>query len=267
MREEAMLELYHSINSVCAQKIRLVLVEKGLSSTEHLMKLNGDQFDPAYLKLNPNGVVPTLIHDGKAITESSVILYYLDEVFPNPPLMPADPLARTKVRLFNKLIDEYVHNSCMILTFATAFRPPLLRIPEAQRNAEFAKSPIKKRAEYKTDVVTHGLQSVYVAEALAHHRKLLAWIDEAVQKGAYLAGDSYSLAEAAVIPYMLRLELLRLSGLWADYPGVATWWARMRERPSTKSAIIERMTDKDWAPFRDLAPDPWPQVQGLLQAA
>jgi ganglioside-induced differentiation-associated protein 1 len=70
MREEVVLELYHSINSVCAQKIRLALVEKGLSSTEHLMKLNGDQFDPAYLKLNPNGVVPILIHDGKAITES-----------------------------------------------------------------------------------------------------------------------------------------------------------------------------------------------------
>ena len=231
------------------------------------MKLNGDQFDPACLKLNPNGVVPTLIHDGTAITGSSVILYYLDEVFPSPTLMPTDPVARAKVRQFNKLIDEYVHNSCMILTFATAFRPPLLRIPEAQRNAEFARSPIKKRVEYKTDVVAHGLQSIYVAEAVAHHRKLLAWIDEAMQRGPYLAGDGYSLAEAAVIPYLLRLELLRLSRLWDDYPGVATWWARMRERASTKSAIIERMTDKDSAPFRDLAPDPWPQVQGLLHAA
>jgi len=160
------LELYHSINSVCAQKIRLALVEKGLSCTEHLMKLNGDQFDPAYLKLNPNGVVPTLLHDGTAITESSVILYYLDEVFPSPTLMPTDPVARAKVRQFNKLIDEYVHNSCMILTFATAFRPPLLRIPEAQRNAEFARSPIKKRVEYKADAVAHGLQSIYVAEAV-----------------------------------------------------------------------------------------------------
>ena len=88
-----------------------------------------------------------------------------------------------------------------------------------------------------------------------------------MQRGPYLAGDSYSLAEAAVIPYILCLELLRLSRLWDDYPGVATWWTRVRERPSTKSTIIERMTDKDWAPFRDLAPDPWPQVQGLMQAA
>ena len=262
-----MLELYHSINSVCAQKIRLALNEKKLPCSEHLMKLNGDQFDPAYLKLNPNGVVPTLIHDGQAITESAVILYYLDEVFPDPSLMPKAPIARAKVRQFNKLIDEYMHNSCMILTFATAFRPALLRIPEAQRNAEFAKSPIKKRAEYKTDVVTHGLQSIYVAEALAHHKKLLAWIDDAMTSGPYLAGDAYSLAEAAVIPYVLRLELLRLDPLWDKYPGVARWWKRLRARPSTKEAILDRMTDSDWAPFKNLAPDPWPQVQGLLQAA
>jgi glutathione S-transferase len=262
-----MLELYHSINSVCAQKIRLALNEKKLACTEHLMKLNGDQFDAGYLKLNPNGVVPTLIHDGNVVTESAVILYYLDEVFPDPPLMPRTPMARAKVRQFNKLIDEYVHNSCMILTFATAFRTALLHIPEAQRNAEFAKSPLKKRAEYKTDVVTNGLKSVYVAEALAHHKKLLAWIDEAMGSGSYLAGDAYSNAEAAVIPYVLRLELLRLTPLWDKYPGVAKWWERMRARPSTREAILDRMTDADAAPFKNLSPDPWPQVQGLLQAA
>ena len=118
-----MLELYHSINSVCAQKVRIALAEKELLYKEHLMTLGGDQFDPAYMKLNPNAVVPTLLHDGQLIIESSVILYYLEEAFPERPLMPVAPLARAKARLFNKLIDEYGHNSCTILTFATAFRP------------------------------------------------------------------------------------------------------------------------------------------------
>ena len=91
-----MLELYHSINSVCAQKVRLALTEKKLEAKEHLMTLRGDQFDPAYMKLNPNAVVPTLVHDGDPITESSVILYYLDETFPQRPLMPASPLAASR---------------------------------------------------------------------------------------------------------------------------------------------------------------------------
>ncbi|MFZ0607207.1 MAG: glutathione S-transferase family protein, partial [Xanthobacteraceae bacterium] len=121
-----MLELYHNINSVCAQKVRIALKEKGQQVTEHLLTLQGDQNDPAYMRLNPNGVVPTLVHDGNAITESSLILYYIDDVFPTPPLMPKAPAARHRVRLYNKLIDEYMHNACTILTFATAFRPRFL---------------------------------------------------------------------------------------------------------------------------------------------
>src|SRR5665213_1826255 len=134
-----MLELYHSVNSVCAQKVRIALAEKGLDYTEHLMTLACDQFDPAYMKLNPNAVVPTLIHDGYPIVESSVILYYLDEAFPEPPLMPRDLKARAKVRLYNKLVDEYIHNSCMILSFATSFRGRLLKMSPEEREAEFAK--------------------------------------------------------------------------------------------------------------------------------
>ena len=136
-----MLELYHSINSVCAQKIRIALLEKGLQAKEHLMTLRGDQFDPAYMKLNPNAVVPTLIHDGNVIVESSIILYYLEDAFPEKPLMPQAPVDRVKARMFNKLIDEYVHNSCTILTFATAFRPGLLKMTPEEREAGFAKAP------------------------------------------------------------------------------------------------------------------------------
>jgi glutathione S-transferase len=122
------LELYHSINSVCAQKVRIALVEKHQQAKDHIMTLRGDQYEPAYLKLNPNAVVPTLVHDGVPITESVLILYYLDEAFPEPPLMPKEARARHRVRMYNKLIDEYVHNSCTILTFATAFRPAFLKM-------------------------------------------------------------------------------------------------------------------------------------------
>ena len=85
------IELYHTINSVCAQKVRIQLEEKGLPWTSKLMTLRGDQFSPDYLKLNPNGVVPTLVHDGEPVIESSVILYYLEDCFPSPCLMPQEP--------------------------------------------------------------------------------------------------------------------------------------------------------------------------------
>src|SRR5215469_13605782 len=262
-----MLELYHSINSVCAQKVRVALHEKGLASTEHEMTLQGDQFDAAYLKLNPNGVVPTLVHDGRPVVESAVILYYLDEAFPEKPLMPKDPHDRATVRLFNKLIDEYVHTACMTLSFATAFRARMAKMSEAAREAEFAKAPNQKRSDIKRDVTAHGLQSHYVADAIVQHERLLSAMEHAVQHGSYLAGNHYSLADIGVMPYILRLELVKLDRMWDKRPSVASWWERVRARQSTQETILKRMSDKDWAPFKVIEPDPWPEVKKLLHAA
>lgn len=259
-----MLELYHSVNSVCAQKVRVALAEKNLEYREHLMTLRGDQFDPGYMKLNPNGVVPTLVHDGRVVIESSVILYYLDEAFPTPPLMPRDPLERAKVRIVNKLVDEYVHNSCTILTFATAFRPWFAGLTGEQIEQRLAKSPSKKRTEYKRDVALHGLDSKFAREALEHHEKLLQLVD--ASGGGWLAGAEFSLADIAVIPYVLRLDLLRLSRLWDKRPGVASWYKRAMARAPVKKEILDRMTPEDHAPFKNLEaqPDPWPKVSAIL---
>ena len=111
------------------------------------------------------------MHDGNPIIESSLILYYLDEAFPTPALMPKEPKLRHRVRMFNKLIDEYLHNSCMILTFATAFRPNFLKLPREAWLAEVNKSPLKRRAEYKRSVIEHGLDSEFVIDAINQHKK------------------------------------------------------------------------------------------------
>jgi glutathione S-transferase len=256
-----MLELYHSVNSVCAQKVRIVLAEKGLDYKEHLMTLRGDQFDAQYMRLNPNAVVPTLVHDGRPVIESSVILYYLDEAFPEPALMPRDPHRRAAVRQFNKLVDEYVHNSCTILTFATAFRPWFAGLTGEQIEQRLARSPSKQRTEYKRDVALLGLDSRYVKDAVGHHEKLLKTMDAALQEGAWLAGGHFSLADAAVIPYILRLDLLRLSNLWKGLPSIEAWYQRMRARPSVRKELLERMRPEDKAPFEKIAPDPWPKIE------
>ena len=116
-------------------------------------------------------------------------------------------------------------------------------------------------------MIEHGLDSEFLIDAVAQHKKLLSWMTDSLKESPYLAGASFSNAVAAVIPYILRLELLKLSGMWANAPTIADWWARMRERPSVKAAIFDRMEEKDWAPFKNLAPDPWPKVQALLEAA
>ena len=84
-----MLTLYTFHNSICTQKVFMTLAEKDLSYDEHLINLfAAEQYDPEYLKLNPKGVVPTLVHDGRAIPESSLICEYVDELWPDTAAYP-----------------------------------------------------------------------------------------------------------------------------------------------------------------------------------
>ena len=102
-----MIELHHFGFSTCSQKVRLVLAEKNLDFVSHEVNLiAGAQHDPAYVKLNPKHVVPTLVHDGQVIVESSLIIAYLDDAFPDPPLRPADALGRHRVAHWIKRVDD-----------------------------------------------------------------------------------------------------------------------------------------------------------------
>ncbi len=261
-----MLTLYHGRTSVCSVKARLALAEKGVAFESRLMTLRGDQFDPGYMKLNPNAVVPTLIHDGKVIIESSVIMHYVDEAFPGGGLMPSDPLARAQARMTMKLMDEHVHIACMTVTFATANRAHLARLSPQEMEAELAKAPDPRRSEIKRQVVAHGLDAPLVLEALRHQEKLLDTIESAMQEGPYLAGPSWSLADAAATPYVWRLDKLKLSRMWERRPGVAQWYERIRARPSFKTAVEEWVTPADHERYAR-EPDPWPKVSALLRAA
>jgi glutathione S-transferase len=166
-----MLTLYHGRTSVCSIKARLALAEKGVAFESRLMTLRGDQFEPGYMKLNPNAVVPTLVHDGRVVIESTVIMHYVDEAFGGAALMPSDPLARAQARMTEKLMDEHVHVSCMTITFATANRASLAKLAPREMEEELAKAPDPARSEIKRQVVTYGLDAAPVAQALRQQEK------------------------------------------------------------------------------------------------
>src|SRR2546422_10788278 len=93
--------LYDSHGSPCARRVRAVLLEKGLAWATRLVDLTRmEQKRPGYLALNPNGVVPTLVHGDRVLYESNVITEYLDDVFPDPPLYPHDPWARAQAKIW-----------------------------------------------------------------------------------------------------------------------------------------------------------------------
>ena len=124
-----MLTLYDGTTSVCAIKVRLALLEKGIAFDSHNIDLRaGEQFDPGYLKLNPNAVVPTLVDSDDVVIESSVILQYLEDTRPDPSLLPDGALDRAQMRIWMKRVDDAIHPSIGNLTHATAYRPAFLTL-------------------------------------------------------------------------------------------------------------------------------------------
>jgi glutathione S-transferase len=127
--------------------VRLCLEEKGLEYESHALDLaKMEQHAPEYLKINPNGVIPTLVHDGRALYESGTICEYLDEVFPQPPLRPADAWGRAEMRNWIRYADERILNLVIF-----NWRHDLQKVAEKWSDEELAerlkKIPSRERRE------------------------------------------------------------------------------------------------------------------------
>jgi maleylpyruvate isomerase len=117
-----MLRLHSYFRSSAAYRCRIALGLKGLTHDTayvHLLKDGGQHTSPAYRALNPQALVPTLEHNGRVITQSLAIIEYLDEVFPDPPLLPRTPEERARVRAFALAIACDIHplNNLRVLNY------------------------------------------------------------------------------------------------------------------------------------------------------
>jgi glutathione S-transferase len=263
-----MLYLYHGRTSVCSVKARLALYEKGLEFDGETLDLQrGDQHRPDYARLNPNHVVPTLVHDGRVIIESTLICEYLDEAFATPPLMPADPYQRAVARLWMKKIDDWLHPACSTITFAIAFRPMLLKKSKEELEARFRAMPDPAYAERQRLSIEQGLDAPHVKPALRRHDQYVGEMEETLGRSPYLAGEAYSLADLAATPYVYRAQALGLERLWSGTrPRVEAWWDKIRARPSTAQAIAGWETDADRQRYKAGGEGIWAKVQSLLAA-
>ena len=102
-----MITLYQYWDSFCSFKVRLCLEEKGLDwNSKNINLMRFENLSPDYLTVNPKGLVPTLVHNGNGITESSIINEYLDGCFPEISLRPADELALARMRYWVGIEEE-----------------------------------------------------------------------------------------------------------------------------------------------------------------
>lgn len=234
-----MLELYHAEPASNSLKVLLCLKEKGVDFTSHLVNIQAfEQHEPAFLEINPDGQVPVLVHDGTIITESTVINEYLDQVFPSPPLRPADPLECARMRIFTKYVDEYFRPALSQIGWQLMIHTITDKLSREDFAAKLARIPREEKREKWRIAAAQG----YTAEQMAAWRRTLAEgigkMEAALGKGVWLAGPHYSLADISCFAMAAHMP-----GRFADIlsetasPRVMDWHRRMRTRPAVAAAL------------------------------
>lgn len=238
------LELLNNPYSTCSQKVRLTLHEKGIPFTDTRLDFRKkDHLRPAYLKLNPNGVVPTLVHDGRPVIDSSVIMEYLDEQFPDHPLTPTDSYERARMRAWLRYIEEVPTAAIRVPSFNRVFVRHSRDLTEADRADNAAIRPLRKH--FYQRMGRDGFDEAEYNASLDRLRQTLERMDAALVENDWLLGDDLTLADYCVVPTIDRMVDLGLGHLWPDLPNVTRWWAAIQARPAFRKTYPEgaRLSD------------------------
>ncbi len=243
-----MLEVYYYEDSICAEKVLITLAEKGVDDwvRHHIHLFKREQFAPEYLKINPKAQVPSIVHDGKIIRESSIICDYLDDLYPQPALKPAGLAERAEMREWVKEVDEFAFEAVASLSFTAVFRDRLLAMSDEDRAAYWAGQTLLDRTLRQQSCVGEGINSPYAIRALVAWERIFGKIEKTLGDGrSWLMGDLFSLAEINFAPLIARVGSMEILGIWLESrPETEAWWDRIRARPSFSEANVGAPADE-----------------------
>ena len=235
-----MLILHHGWRSSASRRVRLCLEEKGLSYESHVVDMTKlEHHSPEYLKINPLGVIPTLIHDGRPLHESGTICEYLDESFPDPPLRPTTPYERGEMRNWIRHIDGLIGN---LIIFN--WRHHLAKVAEKWTDEELAEKMRSIPSKERQEAWLRAARKPYTEEERAAARfrlvQLLGKMEAALAPSPWLVGNAYSIADIAAVPFVKRIdeEIAPDQVSEKHHPRVGDWWARIQARPAFARANL-----------------------------
>jgi maleylacetoacetate isomerase len=213
------LKLYGYWRSSSAYRVRIALNLKGLEYQQqavHLVRGGGEQHSPDYRRLNPLGLVPALEHAGRVVVQSPTICEYLDEVFPERPLLPAEAADRARVRSIVQTVCSEIQplNNLAVL--------------------KFLKGPMEQDAEAVSGWYAHWIERGFHA--------LETWLNEPAS-GDFCHGDRPALADCFLVPQVYNAE--RFGCDLGPYPRIREITNRCRDLPEFVSAAPENQPDAE----------------------
>ena len=236
-----MLKLYHFWSSTCSRKVRLTLAEKGIKWVSHHIDIVSklENLELNYIKINPNGVVPALEHDGKIIIESNVIIEYLEDVFRENPLRPKNNYQRALMRLWLDLAETKIHKNVNIISYNKRHVPRANQLfSKHEQLSNIERFPgIEKRAVMRNRF-ENGVSDADEKLAAECLGEAMDQLEKTLSDNKWLAGADFSLADIAIAPFIERFEANGIETLvdWTTRPEAGDWWKRVQGRSSFKEA-------------------------------
>ncbi|MBE9503659.1 MAG: glutathione S-transferase family protein [Proteobacteria bacterium] len=239
--------LYYYPNSVCSQKVRLALEEKGVKWESRVVDIGQplENYKPWYMRLNPKGVVPTLVNGDEVVTDSFRIINYIDQQLEGPSLEPNLSEEQSEMRRWLALGD---HLPIHALTYGRGGVPGGTQMLEKRlkaldgyknNNPELAEH-YKAKIESVKSLKENAENSDNIAEIENRTEQLIDELESVLSQREYIAGSTYSLADVIWNVLLARLELLGMASLWENSkrPELAAYYLQMKNRASFKSADI-----------------------------
>ncbi len=214
----------------------LLLKEKGAEFDYHYINMGAlEQHSPEYVKINPNGTVPTVIVDGFSMFESTPGMEYLDEVVHGPHLTPKDPLQRWKTRWWMRFIDEYLM-PCLAMQAGSA-AGGRMQMSDEEKDAAVARIPLPERARVWRLILDRGVSEEELAESRRRVTSAIAMFEAALGEHPYLVGDEFTLADLDAMTTLHSWPLMREDVTAETTPDLWAWLKRCHARQGIKDAF------------------------------
>ncbi|MGZ5961189.1 MAG: glutathione S-transferase family protein [Rhizomicrobium sp.] len=232
-----MLTLYHWEPNANSGKPMLTLKEKGVPFESHYLDLlNFDQHDPEYLKINPNGTIPALVHGDLMLTESTAIMEYVDDAFPGPPLRPAVPEERWRMRWWMRFFDQYFAPSLSMIGWSVFIGPSVRNRDPEQLKAAIARIPLKERQIAWSKAIYDTFSKEEMEESRRRVAVGTALLEDVLSRRPWVAGATYSLAD--INGFNLGYALPLAQPLLCNdekTPHIMAWLRKIYSRPAAKA--------------------------------
>jgi glutathione S-transferase len=234
-----MLHLYHAEPVANSMKSLLCLREKGLDFASHYVDLlRFEQHGEDFVKLNANGQVPVLVHDGAVITESTVINEYLEDAFPDVPLRPKNLVERAQMRIWSKFVDEYFCPALSMWGWHLMVRKVARSLDKNELDKMLERIPLKEQRDKWATIAGESFTESQLAESKRKLSVSIERMEKILAKSRWLAGAEYSLADVnsysmvAGVPRMFP-EMMNAK----NTPLACAWLETMNARPAVKAAL------------------------------